>query len=238
MRKTSRNWAVGCLVALTCSLTAASRALAVSYALTDIGTFAGYTDSNTSDTFTGNGFVGIYTTNGGGPTGFAHLFGLEDYGVPFSETELQVDISGLAGDTISSAVLSYVIADGDGGSTTITATSFTDTTGALGFNDSSPNDLGSATFTSNQAISSNSVNVTALLQSAINADSNFFALFLAPDVGSNQWTYTPSGYGDDSADVRLTVNTNAVPLPGTVWGGMLLFVAVGAIKLRRHLCIA
>src|ERR1019366_828394 len=61
------------------------------YTIKDAGTFSGYTDTTTSDTFAGTGFVGIYPTyttdfGSAGPA-FAHLLGLENYNGIFSETE-------------------------------------------------------------------------------------------------------------------------------------------------------
>jgi hypothetical protein len=208
-------------------------AASITYTITDIGTFAGYSDGTQTDTFSGTGFVGIYPDGGGnGPSGaFVHLFGLENYGSVYSETELEVDISALDGQHITSATLSYVIANGDGGAATISATSYS-ANGTLSYNNVPPNDLGSVSYTSNQ-LSSNSVDVTSLLQSQATANATWFGLFLVPTTDSNQWTYTYSGFGDnsDSADVRLTV-VYGVPEPST-WAMMLVgFVGLGFAGYR------
>ncbi len=77
-----------------------SQAASITYTITDAGTFTNYEDTNTADTFTGTGFVGIYPTfatdvGTSGPA-FAHLLGLENYNGIYSETELQVGLSALA----------------------------------------------------------------------------------------------------------------------------------------------
>jgi hypothetical protein len=157
------------------------------------------------------------------------LFGLENYGNGFvsSETELQVNISALAGATITSATLSYTLLNGGDGLTPLSSqqvevTSYT-SHGTLGFNATPPSNLGTTVFTSTE-LSRNSVDVTSLVQGSVNGGSGYtgwLGLFLTPlGPGYNpQYTYT-SGYGDNSADVQLTVNytpaTSAVPEPATV----------------------
>src|SRR5690349_3076633 len=76
------------------------------YTLPDIGTYPSYQDFTISDTFAGTGFVGIYTSGPTGPgSSFGHLLGLENYGGIFSETEMEMNISGLSG--VTSATLSF-----------------------------------------------------------------------------------------------------------------------------------
>ena len=225
------------LVAIGLTAVAALPARATTtYTIQDIGSFSGYTDTTLSDTFAGTGFVGIYpnfSTDAGtaGPA-FAHLLGLENYNGIFSETEMQVNISGLSGATITSAVLSYNLLT-TGGSQGVTATSFT-ANGSLGFNMTPPNNLGSTTFTSTG--SANSVDVTALLQAAVSGNQNWFGIFLTPNGPGNnyQWTYTYSGFGDspDAADLRLTVEVAPVPEPTTMVAGALLLLPFGASTLR------
>jgi hypothetical protein len=209
----------------------------ITYSIQDVGTFTDYEDFNTSDTFAGTGFVGIYPNSPGPGPAFAHLLGLENYDGVFSETEMQVDISALAGATITSAILSYNLLNGGDGSEGVTATSYT-TTGSLGFNQTPPNNLGSTTFTST-GLSANSVDVTALLQAAINANQNWFGLYLTPNgPGDNyQWTYTYSGFeaNPDSAGMLLTVKVGAVeavPEPTTMIAGALLLLPFGAGTMR------
>jgi hypothetical protein len=208
-----------------------AKADVITYALPDVGNFSGYMDTNTSDTFTGNGFVGIYPAGGAGPA-FAHLFGLEHYSGVFSETQAQVNIAALAGAHINSATLSYNLLDGAGESQTVTVTSFT-TTGTLGYNETPPDNLGMTSFTSN-GLSANSVDVTALLQAAVMSGNGWLGLFLTPNGpgDSHQWTYT-SGFQGDEAALRLTVDYSlASPEPATL--AVFGTLAAGAFGLRRR----
>jgi hypothetical protein len=214
-------------------------ASSITYTITDIGTFGGYEDTNTSDTFSGTGFLGLYTSAAiGGSGGFGHLLGLENYGYLYSETALEVGIGALAGATITSATLSYDILDGDGGPATIQATSFS-ANGTLAYSIAPPSNLGTTTFISNQNPSSNSVDVTSLLQSQVTAGAPWFGLYLSPVGSSNQWTYTYSGFGAnaDSASVRLTVDYTGgnVPEPATITLLASGLFAVGGFGFyRRH----
>ncbi len=206
--------------------------LTTTFTITDVGTFTGYTDTNTTDTFTGStGFVGIYpnpTSNNPSGPAFVHLFGLEypHTGV-FSETEMQVDISALAGANITSAFLSYTLQDHGGGlpSQLVTVTSYT-ADGTLSFNTTPPStNLGSMQYTSNTS-TTNTLDVTSLVQPGATAGSRWLGLFLAPNGPdyTPQYTFTSNDQGNggsaDSADVRLTVNytpaTTAVPEPSTM----------------------
>ena len=136
---------------------------------------------------------------------------------------MQVNISALAGATITSATLSYTLLNGGSSSQGVTVTSYT-SDGTLSFNATPPpTNLGSTTYTST-GLSANSVDVTSLVQGSVNGGSGYtgwLGLFLTPlGPGYNpQYTYT-SGYGDNSADVQLTVNytpaTTAVPEPSTM----------------------
>src|SRR5215469_10648138 len=113
------------IVTYSCTLLCSLSALADTtvYSIQDISLNPG---------FTGTGFLSInpYTHS------INQEFGLEYYtptGV-YSETEMEVDISGLTGTTISSAVLSYNLLNGDPGEIqTVTATSFL-AQGQLSFN--------------------------------------------------------------------------------------------------------
>jgi hypothetical protein len=196
------------------ALSASAQSTTIS--LPDIGTFAGYTDGTQADTYTGTGFLGIYPdiTGGNGSSGaFAHLFGLENYGSIYSETELQAPIGGLAGDTITSATLSFTMLNGAGGGENVDVTSFT-TTGTLGFNNSAPNDLGSLT-ASGITTGLNTIDVTSLVQAAVSANQGYLGLFLTPGgPNGNLWTYTYTGFGynANSANAQLVINyTSSVP---------------------------
>ncbi len=219
-------------LALIAAVTPPARAATTIYNLPDVGTFANYQDFNTSDTFSGTGFVGIYPTSaeGSGPA-FAHLFGLENYNGVFSETEMQVNITGLANTHIVNAVLSYNLVSANDGLQTVTVTSYL-ANGLLSFNQTPPSNLGTTTFNSTGI--ANSVNVTALLQNAVTAGQNWFGLFLTPNgPNGHQWTYTsPNG---DEAGVRLTVEYSAVPEASQVWAGAMMLLAGAGHLIRRKL---
>jgi len=190
-----------------------SHASTITYTITDI-----VTNSDPSATFTGTGFAGIYPSfpNDFGPQGpsFTHIFGLEYYGGIYSETELQVDVNALAGQTINSATLSFVLRDGSPGSQMVTVTSY-DSSGTLEYHETPFGPLGTTSFTST-SYGANSVDVTSLLQSRISAGGTWFGLYLTPNGPdqSFQWTYTDSNV--DAAEVRLTVDFgNNVPEPGS-----------------------
>jgi hypothetical protein len=222
------------------ALVAQLNAQTVTIALPDIGTFGGYTDGNTSDTFTGNGFLGIYPNDGqdnGGPA-FAHLFGLENYGGIYSETELQASLSGLAGDTITSASLNFSLNNGSGGAESVEVTSFS-TAGTLGYSESAPNDLASLT-ANGITLGANSIDVTTLVADAVAANQSYVGLYLSPDgPSSSLWTYTYSGFGynADSASADLVINYTpaaAVGVPDASSTAALLGIVVSGLGLARR----
>jgi hypothetical protein len=216
-----------------------ARADMITYTLTDVGEFPGYFDSTTSDSFSGTGFVGIYTDDstslGTQGAGFGHVFGLEYFNGIFAETEMQTDVSALTGQSITSAVLSYTLGglNSGGGSQSVTATSY-NANGTLFYNETPPSNLGSTTFTST-GLSSNSVDVTSLLQSRVASGANWFGLYLTPDgPGINhQYTWTTSEFGGspDAADVRLTVTFGATVVPEP---DRLTLLGVGVVGLMGY----
>lgn len=192
-------------ISLAAGFAARADAASVTYAIEDVLPSAGYQDFDTTQTFTGIGFVGEYSDS------FAHFVGLE--GPAFSRTDLQVGIGALAGASISSATLSFVLLNGPSNTATLTATSY-DSGGTLAYNFfNTQTSLGTASGTVT-GLSANSLDVTALLQGAVTGGQSYFALHLETDVPS-LWTYTHSGYDytADSAQVRLTVEYTAAAVP-------------------------
>jgi hypothetical protein len=204
---------------LTLALAGHARAGVITYQLTDLGTFAGYSVADTGQTYSGTGFVGMYSNE------FAHLFGLEQNN--FSKTAMEVDISALSGMTVTSAVLSFDILDGVFATENVTLTSF-GANGSLGHFWTPPSNLGSGTYAVT-GHASNALDVTSFLQGRVAANASWLGLHLE---GSNQneWTYTWSGVNRnaDSANVRLTVTYSdpAAPEPASLT--LLTLGALGA----------
>ena len=198
------------VLALALGLNLRAGANSVTISLPDIGTFGDY-DFNTADTFTGNGFLGIYPNdnNGPGSPAFGHLFGLEYYGEADSETELQASLAGLSGATITSASLNFSLNDGTSGSESVKVTSFT-TTGTLGFNITPPNSLGFVTGTGIQG-GANSIDITSLVSAALLNNQTWLGLYLTPEgPGLNfLYTLTDNELRADAAGVRIVINYNA-----------------------------
>ncbi len=221
---------VSVVLALGATLAPASAAVSVT-ALPDIGTFTGYVEFDSGQTYSGTGFLGVYNSNVYGQAAFAHLFGLE--GASFSRTIAQIDISAFAGQTINSAILKFDILENFNSNNPLTVTGFAGN-GALGYIFNAP----VATYGTANAIvnGSNSVDITALVASAVGANANWLNLHLATANGG-QWTYTYTGFGysADRANVSLTIDSGAgVPEPAT-WALMIAgFGLVGAASRRRQ----
>jgi len=220
------------LISLAAALTAAlaTHAASISYVITDIGTFEPYSVDNTGQSFSGTGFVGLYETARNGADQFVHLFGVEQN--DYSRTALQVDISALAGATITSAYLSFDLIDGGAGPQDVTLTSFT-ADGTLEWLWTPPDVLG--TLVRSVVDSPNSLDVTSLLQERVSNGANWFGLHLQ---GSTEymWTYTSAGEdgNPDSANVRLNVEFANVPeaTPGSVLG--LAGITIGGLAVLRR----
>lgn len=216
-------------VVTAAAMTLAARANSISYVLTDINTSSDYTVANTGQTFSGNGFVGLYGSDVSPTEQFAHLFGLEL--VNFSRTAIQVDVAALAGVAITSAYLTFDILDGNGSPQSVTVSSYLGD-GALGY-DWAPTAEASGVYSVGGG--ANSLDVTALISSIISAGNPWLGLHL---MGSTNymWTYTDNGYGYDvdRANVRLTVNYGAAGVPdhGATFG--LLAIALGSLALVRR----
>jgi len=200
----------------------------------------GYEDTTLSDTFGGTGYLGVYpdTPNEFGAQGpaVAQGFSLEYYDGVYSDVELEASLSGLAGDTITSATLSFGLFSGSGGNETVEVTSFT-TNGVLSYHSTAPNDLGDVFGTATQGM--NSINVTSLVANAVGAGQSYVGLFLTPEgPGQNYlYTYSEGGTGDNSADVKLTINYSPAGAPGVPDGAssLLLFgLGLAGLGLMAH----
>jgi hypothetical protein len=222
----------GAAVAVIASLAAASaNADTLTLALPDIGTFEGYTAGNVGQTYSGNGFVGLYNDNQ-----FGHLFGLEGQ---YSKTVAEADISALAGLNIVSATFSFDLLEAYNLGTTTTVSGYAGT-GALGYLFAAPGaDFGTA---STALVSgTNTVDVTGIVAAAAAAGQGNLNLFFENSDNSD-WTYTYPGYGYDldRAHARLTVEYSpGVPEPAS-WALMLTgFLGAGAaLRSRRRTAVA
>jgi hypothetical protein len=166
----------------------------------------------TSAVFADQGYVGMYSS------AYAGIFATE---VNFSTTLLQVDVSSLAGFDITSAQLSFSYTNGSSGPGGIDVTRVS--TGGILSHQFAP---GLPLETLNASVTggtSNSVDVTNLLQAAIDDGDNWFGLHLANNGSgaSYMWSSANRSGTADAAQVRLFVDYSfpigaviaPVPLP-------------------------
>lgn len=202
-------------------------------AIEDITTHPEYTVSNTGQTYTGTGFVGMYSDNE-----FNHLFGVEGGS---SSTTAQIDISGFHG-SVGSAVISFDILNGGGGPYPVTITGSAGT-GTLAYDfDGGPADYGSVT--SGVNMGGNSFDITAIVNAALAANEDWLDLHFQATNGGDccLYTYTNADFGGnaDSANLRLTIDgSGAVPEPAS-WALMLggFGMIGGAMRSRKRTAVS
>lgn len=210
---------------------AASQAAIVTYELPDILTFTTYTDTNVAATYSGTGFGGMYNTRANDVPAWVHLFGVEQ--TDYSRTVMQVDISGLSGQTIVSATLSFLLLDGAAGPQDVSLTAFDGGAGALSYQWNAPA-INYGNLVASVTTGANAIDVTSLLAASVGGGDSWFGMHLQ---GTDQfmWTYTYAGfnYGADRAVVRLTVETAAIPEPGTL--ALIGLALAGLAGARKRL---
>ena len=220
----------GLLLSLLVGLTGLPQAWAssISYSILDILTPTSASSvANTGQTFSGTGFVGVYSSND-----FGHVFGLEN---GFSRTNLQVDIGALSGVTINSATLSFVLRENAGTGGSLTISSY-DANGQLGYLFNPPAAAyGTATggFVDGPD-APQAYNVTAILQSGVAAGEDWLGLLLF-NSGTNRFTFAGNGFSTDRAEVRLTVDYSvAEPATLALVGLPLLLTGLGVRRRARR----
>jgi hypothetical protein len=202
--------ACGFLVgALLCSSVEPSASNTLTISLLDLSAEG----ASTSTTYTGTGYVGVYG-NTVTPE-FNGIFGLE---YDYSRTMLEANLSALAGDVVTSATLSFFLANGDGTSAPLQITRFA-ANGTLGYSFNSPGNLGQETTTS-AGPGTNTVDITTLTAAAVLGGAPWLGLELQTlsAAGNYEWTPANRNGSPDAAQVRLTINYTAAPVPGPVVG--------------------
>jgi hypothetical protein len=223
---------VGCL--LSFFFAASSHAATTTYSLPFIGTWGGYTSTDLTQTFVGDGFIGMYESAKNSEDQFASLFGIEE--TDYSRTNLQVNIAALLGRSVTSAVLSFELNVGGSGQTAL-VTGYGGN-GALGYQWAAPA-VNYGSVSDATADGANQIDVTALVAAAAASGNPWMNLHLQGTVDSvYAYTYAGDGYPVDSANVQLTVvygDAVPVPVPGLgVVGLALLSVGVVGVGMRRQ----
>jgi hypothetical protein len=209
--------------------TGSAFASTVSYTISDILSTPSYTVANSGQTYAGTGFVGMYNGNS-----FGHLFGLEG---AYSKTNMEVDISALAGAHIVSASLGFVLMENYGQTGTLTITGY-DATGALGYQYNAPTAAYGAVSNNFANGAQQSFDVTSLVQAALLQNENWLGMHLE-NSAAGRWSYTgTSQYSVDRAQARLLVEfapAANVPEPGPlalIGLGLAGLAAAGRRKTR------
>ncbi len=206
------------LVVLALTTSAAVNAGVIEY---EIFGLSNYANSNKSNTYNGQGFVGAYENSFGG------LFCVEGL---YCRSSLQVDVSGLLSLNnlaINSAFLYFDILDGSNGRQNVTVTGY-NSDGVLRHYYNTPGNIHQQIFTVSKALN-NKLDVTSFLNASIDNSNNWFGLHLQGTTG--QWTYVNGGYSKDRANVRLVVDYDTVDVPEP---STLAVFALGMIGLASR----
>jgi hypothetical protein len=205
-------WAISGIIVAVAPANAAS----ITYNLPYIGPPADPTPP-----FVGNGFATAFS-----PGTFYPGLAMDN-----AHSFFQVDISGLAGKTITNATLSFNIG---GGATNqpILFTSF-ESNGALSLYYSPPNTLASQVFIvdGSTQLRPNSADVTSLLVPRVNSGAQYFALHFSPVNNIGNLYNSVTLLGQENLQMTVTYEVASVPEPATL--SLLGIGLAGLIGYRR-----